>query len=275
MPRRALDRLHAAYGVLDDFERVITEVESPPPHSSLRGIEEEDRLALVGTLRNALYEYFGHIRHKPAKLYRDLAVNCVAGQDIILSFNYDLALERELKGAGKWDAQDGYGFDIENSEIQKSPVKVLKLHGSTNWVGSLAQNRHPLLWARPVLDPLDSEFLGYSTPVIDRAFHAGGTARVAVIMPGRNKQFYVGDDRDWEPFYDFLWDMARTALRTADEIVIIGYSCPIADLRARAMILGESNRNAKITVCCHADTPRIEKEFIDSGFERTQAGGLF
>lgn len=94
-------------------------------------------------------------------------------------------------------------------------------------------------------------------------------------MPGRNKQFYVGDGRDWEQFYDFLWDKAREALRNADEIVIIGYSCPIADLRARAMILGESNRNAKITVCCHADTPRIEKEFIDSGFQCTQAGGSF
>ncbi|HEV2245822.1 MAG TPA: hypothetical protein VGW37_04135, partial [Terriglobia bacterium] len=51
----------------------------------------------------------------------------------------------------------------------------------------------------------------------------GSMARVAIIMPGRNKHFYIDDTsfgREWEPFYDFLWDRAREALRNADEIVI-------------------------------------------------------
>lgn len=167
-PRRAIDRLHAAYGVLDDFERVITEVESSP----LRSVKVEDRDALLGALRNALGEYFKQIRQKPAELYRNFAARCVQDQDLIISFNYDLALERELKRAGKWEARDGYGFDIGNDQIQTSPVIVLKPHGSTNWLGSFGgSGGFRLLTSpigrRPFLDPQDSEFLGYSTLAID------------------------------------------------------------------------------------------------------------
>jgi hypothetical protein len=51
---------------------------------------------------------------------------------IVISFNYDLGAERSLQAAGLWHINDGYGFRLKQ-DGSTSPVRMLKLHGSTNW----------------------------------------------------------------------------------------------------------------------------------------------
>jgi hypothetical protein len=54
--------------------------------------------------------------------------------DSVITFNYDDALDRELKRAGKWDVlSQGYGFPFGNGD-DKCDVPLLKLHGSINWL---------------------------------------------------------------------------------------------------------------------------------------------
>lgn len=64
--------------------------------------------------------------------------------DHLVSFNYDLLIELSLLQLGKWSPLEGYvGVDafknkgdkerIANSDLGKSPHRLLKLHSSINW----------------------------------------------------------------------------------------------------------------------------------------------
>jgi hypothetical protein len=86
---------------------------------------------LLSDLKEALRNYFDSIRSAPAPLYDRLARVLREG-DLIITFDYDLGVERAVHAAGMWDIRTGYGFSIEAAE-QPSLVEVLKLHGSTNW----------------------------------------------------------------------------------------------------------------------------------------------
>ena len=86
---------------------------------------------LRGTLGVVLPQWFSEIHTNPAPTYKQFAEDIVQPGDVIITFNYDDSLERELKRAGKWEVSQGYGFQIGQSQ-QESPVLVLKLHGSMN-----------------------------------------------------------------------------------------------------------------------------------------------
>jgi hypothetical protein len=71
---------------------------------------------------------------------------------VVITFNYDVALEYALKRAGKWDIKGGYGFDFHFAPEAQSAVTVLKLYGSVNWFQLAARNDMPPLFTRRDLD---------------------------------------------------------------------------------------------------------------------------
>ncbi len=61
-----------------------------------------------------------------------------ASGDVVVSLNYDCVLEGALDCRGKWSPNGGYGshFDLPfvcDDDFSKSPVTVLKIHGSANF----------------------------------------------------------------------------------------------------------------------------------------------
>ena len=59
--------------------------------------------------------------------------------DVAISLNYDCVLEGALDCRGKWYPNGGYGSSLDNplassDRPSKSPVTVLKIHGSANFV---------------------------------------------------------------------------------------------------------------------------------------------
>ena len=72
----------------------------------------------------------------------------------IITFNYDLIIERFLFKQDLWFPKDGYGFNIKNipqiSSIyndKKSSIPILKMHGSLNWkVDKYNNNDFALEW---------------------------------------------------------------------------------------------------------------------------------
>lgn len=63
--------------------------------------------------------------------------------DTLITFNWDTLLDRALFESGIWNMEDGYNIDfkgifrdkwIESNNDIESKVKLLKLHGSTNWL---------------------------------------------------------------------------------------------------------------------------------------------
>ena len=260
------------FGPLNDLEDFVTGIE----------LSQGRPGPILGGLREAICHFFDSIRMNSAGLYRQFAREVIQDGDVIITFNYDVSLERELRRAGKWEINDGYGFDLGIRNVPKSPTTLLKLHGSTNWIdtffggmraGTFSQGYGwDSMGLRPVVPPREFEFLGYQG-VTDPKPIGGVTRSGSMVLMSRNKRFYVStsiNPRERGSFWSALWEQADTALRSAGEIVIIGYSLPGADAEARRLLLEATNRRSRVTICCGRDTDRVGNEFAQNGFSQVR-----
>lgn len=266
-----LKQINDRYGDLGDFENILADLMTSSSGN------------LLIDLKEAIRDHFDAIRSQPALDY-DRLTRVLRPGDSVITFNYDLGIERALRAAGLWDIETGYGFPMMGAAVPSpvSTVEVLKLHGSTNWrallrggmTGHFAANG-PLLGNRPVLffRP-DLDYLGYHD-FIDPLCSGLDTAvsLPAMILPALPKTFHFATTfgQEWKPFWDGLWQRAERVLQVADEVVIIGYSMPKVDERARTVILGAGDKNVRLSICCGNDTATVEKEFRDFGFSGIQS----
>ena len=278
--RTRLSQFTDASGKLDDFEAVIADLITCRPGSLAAGLPSGERSNLRRDLQRALREYFNTIRDSPAPLYDQLSGNLSPG-DVVITFNYDLGLERALVARKLWNIETGYGFAIGNVD-KPSPIDVLKLHGSTNWGALLFGSGRPGLQGkatnslgdRPVLffRP-DLEYLGlprFVDPLCARLDTAADLP--AMILPVLPKQFYYDTSfgQEWKPFWDHIWSGAHSAIENAYELIVIGYSLPDVDVRARKLLLETSNKDVLLTVCCGDATASLEAVFRCRGFRNSR-----
>jgi hypothetical protein len=276
-----IESLRELYGSLSDFERILTELTECPAGSPAEALGTQ-RGNTRGAIEALIPEFFWSKSQEKIDrdYYGDLARYHVREGDVFVTFNYDLACERALKTADLWEISDGYGFDVLLGQLPTAKVKVLKLHGSINWLGVLfggnagfsqvssAYGPRPCLFGSRYFS-----FLGYPPeihdPLCQGISRPGGEP--ALILPGLHKSFFhqTFAGREWQPFWDHIWDMAGEAVRSADEIVVIGYSMPEADERARELLLKCSNPEAEILVFSGNSTHKICEEFREKGFGKT------
>lgn len=72
----------------------------------------------------------------------------INNEDTVITFNWDTLLDRALNESGRWTTESGYGFapceifrDGWEPLVKSNPTsgpKLIKLHGSTNWITSYA-----------------------------------------------------------------------------------------------------------------------------------------
>lgn len=279
-----IDQVLELYGHLR-FEEILTDLVECELGSRAATIQRPVRGRLLWALRESVREFFNDLRAQPAEYYERLAHECIRPDDVIITFNYDLALERALKRADLWEIGDGYGFSL-NHEIPSSKTRILKLHGSTNWwallfggsTGFFQADSGAALGVRPVVFfKSEFEFLGYPPGIID--YHCRGLDRgaghTAIIMPVLRKRFYeqTSFGREWEPFWQDLWNQASFALQFSDEIVVIGYSMSPADQKARDLLFAQSNKMARISMFCGPQSENLCSEFQQHGFPNVQTSG--
>ncbi len=182
--------------------------------------------------------------------------------DTVITFNYDLAVDRELRRARKWSIGNGYGFEVLGFE--DSPSELFKLHGSTNWRsepfgglrhGGITQLSGSPLGERPVIRDEEFTYLGYKN-ASDPQCNNGPVQLDTIIMPSANKKFYMETSfgREWEELWDSLWFQAGEALEKSTEVFLIGYSLPQYDIRARDLLATKIGSDIPIKVCCHTGT---------------------
>jgi hypothetical protein len=120
-------------------------------------------------------------------------------------------------------------------------------------------------------------FLGYEPSIVDP--HCQGISQTggqtALILPTQNKKFFhpTFAGKEWEAFWNYIWAVAAEAVRLADKIVIVGYSMPQADERARELLLKRSNPGAEILVFSGGSSQDICHEFGKHGFQRVSSRG--
>ena len=155
---------------LDNFEAILTELTTSPPGSRAAALSSTYPNILT-SLQEAIRAYFDWIRSVtfPGVPRYDEFAGLLRDGDIVITFNYDLGIERALRTSNLWDIRTGYGFRVVPTE-RRSHIEVLKLHGSTNWRALVAGGRtglsavngnslgkRPVLWSRPDLEYLDHQ----------------------------------------------------------------------------------------------------------------------
>jgi hypothetical protein len=287
--RSAADNLNELLDTSKPLEVFLTELDDRISHTS-----DQFLVSLRNHAQMMVYDYLNSIRGHSAELYRLFAESILTPQDTVITFNYDVSLDRELHRSGKWNVPTGYGFVMDqpfgfatDQPRASLPCKLLKLHGSTNWIaqvfgglqgGGAANLDEPLLGWRPVIPTPEMIYLG--TDLVDRRFRMGTGFAPMLIMPVANKKFFIPtsfEPRELEDFWDSLWLQAEQAISSSDEVHIIGYSLPEYDYRARDLLLRKTHRETQVSICCRSGTADLVKLFCGSGFARAHsaADGTF
>jgi hypothetical protein len=166
--------------------------------------------------------------------------------DTITTFNWDVLIESLLWQAGTWGMRDGYGVDVDvdfdSLELlganrqrleMSSPIKVLKAHGSINWLRSVKDRRIGLievwLFGLPASGSFSSEG--------DEDIPEWPYVEQAILTPTYLKDYSMHDT------LAEVWDQIVLALEQATEITVVGYSLPRGDSSARAMLSHALRRN--------------------------------
>jgi hypothetical protein len=160
----------------------------------------------------------------------------LTGGDTIITFNWDILHESALWRAGKWHFADGYGFSARDApKDARSPIKILKLHGSVNW----AQKSDDDL--APEIEHKGDFFPG----AVDD--HKTFSKRIY----GRNDGRYLIvptylKDLSSNRLLLRIWEQARDALVDAEQWITVGFSLNEADAAARYLFASALDRNARV-----------------------------
>lgn len=135
-------------------------------------------------------------------------------------------------------------------------VKLLKLHGSLNWLQCPNCQR--------VYVDIDDKIAinQYTSPIncrhCDKNFeiHDSNKLTSNIIMPTFLKNLS-------NPQYKLLWQNAGVELSEANKIVFIGYSLPQADYEMRQLLSRMVRKNAEITVVSYSKNPITDTNFKD------------
>lgn len=249
-----------------DFERLFALVEAELlgyhgvlklTAQSLRGPSPADVLEMQ-TMFVLCGSILGSTRDLTCE-YHDKLARWLTDGDLVLSFNYDLLIDRSLKKRGDWFLDDGYGLEfarIGHREDQnilwrkinktQSSIRLHKPHGSLNWLyprDSRVTVLHADLRGLPSRTPpkklycLDDMHPRFEEdhPVYewwekyDMQYRGYMFDLHSVIVPPSISKPY----RSFEPLVGSLW--ASTLwhlLNKATEIYFIGYSLRPDDARS-------------------------------------------
>ena len=148
----------------------------------------------------------------------------------ILTFNYDIGLDFSLK-------YQGIGPEYCLTEnINEDAVKLLKLHGSTNW---LEKKEETIEDGEPMIDYIP--FRKYLQKVLTPADLSKGDLQlkmsesINLAMGGSYKHIPFVAPPSWNKHeyhknLSNVWQMAATELSKAENLIIIGFSMPNTDL---------------------------------------------
>jgi hypothetical protein len=213
------------------------------------------RSELIQGLREFFYQT--ELNRSEPSAYDVFSEQRIDRDSTVITFNYDVALERALIRAGKWDVGTGYGFTAF-PDRSTSPTTIYKLHGSVNWFQApMQENPPPLIFTR------DLKLFGYDD-LMDPRIGRDGVAvynQGTLILPDARKTFF------WERFWLPLWNATGERLRGASEVFIHGYSMPAADSKARELLFDNINTSATINVYCKSTSNSIAEEFRRRGFK--------
>jgi NAD-dependent SIR2 family protein deacetylase len=166
-------------------------------------------------------------------------------KNTVITFNYDLVLDSALRRLGL--AVD-YGLLTPPMDSMKT-VRVLKLHGSTNWV--FCENCNEVTILEDKGTQLYEELRSHSC-------RCGNIGLWPLLIPPS------WDKSDHRSIVQPVWEAAQAALKDATRICIIGYSMPETDTFFKYLLtlaLAENHQLYRLVVVDKGD--KLQRRFED------------
>jgi len=149
--------------------------------------------------------------------------------------------------------------DPKNLEIDLNKFSFLKLHGSAGFYGISEQiypskenghveHIHSIPDPKSLVTINDNEFF-YAIDPADR-IHSGKPKPVLITFPHERYHLnqFPSNLSAYKDYTPAIWGAAHSFVSQAEEINIIGYSCPDADAKAVSSLLAASKNCRRITI---------------------------
>jgi len=183
----------------------------------------------------------------------------------VLTFNYDTVFERMVLASVSGDRSSPYEIPYSMYGLPLSPirarrgaalspsrretVRLLKLHGSTNWYcsGPEAPPGDPIF----MIAPTEELNAGETELTIDK--------QLLIIPPVSEKSLFYGNVT-----LRAVWAEAYAALASARVITFVGYSLPLADLTTRLMLRAAArpDRVQIVDAAMGKESDRLEARYV-------------
>lgn len=181
--------------------------------------------------------------------YRDF-VPCLEPGDTIIALNYDTLLDRALHEAGI-PTDLGSDFRREPNNKTEPPLRLLKIHGSFNWLFCPTCDN---IWEFAMDDVAGYALRADAQHV---ACPIDGTPRETIIIPPSLVKTYSNRH------LDNIWAAAAETIRTAEQIVAIGYALADADIQVRYMLVQAASLNPNLSLPGHIEVVNISQRVLD------------
>lgn len=180
--------------------------------------------------------------------YHESILVPLEGSDSVITFNYDLVVERAMRGIAE-SRSAGFGRWLYGFRTLSTPRKLpllLKLHGSSNWrlEGSGTSDSDKRFQLRTKKWKDFDKAPGY-TRITTSEINA-----FPIFLPFWDKRI---ERRPWVT----LWREALMKLRSAENVLVWGYSMPPTDVKAYLLFtLGLSGRPLNLCIIDPKDETR-------------------
>jgi NAD-dependent SIR2 family protein deacetylase len=157
------------------------------------------------------------------KQYVEAFAGMLTRSDTVITFNYDTLLEQALRSIGR-------SFSLGFSDSTPLGPKILKLHGSLDWVScepAWEDTKWTRLWAPPSGTRILAATGGGVALSSVQSHRAQGETAPGVAGLGSFKPV------EKVPGLSILWRAAVAAIKQARELFVVGYSLPVSDGLAR------------------------------------------
>jgi hypothetical protein len=226
-----------------NLEEVFTFIELEREY---RG-QESDHGAKLTLIRNQLVRYISRMlalctQNVYGELARTLA-NSLVDSDSVMSFNYDLLIDAELRAATNQGSSQHYRRFFQALFSKDEPPYTtlnkawfrrgmfLKMHGSLNWkqcTSSKCPESSKFDSSEETQECLDRAIGIHRT---EELCHRCGSETIALLIPPLLRK-PVADN--W--IFRSTWNLARYRLSIADAVVIVGYSAPASDFYSKWLL---------------------------------------
>lgn len=182
-----------------------------------------------------------------SKKLTDFLFNVRKCQATLISFNYDLLIEKAVKKSAKTIHIDFAGlseYPSHNPRFHNStPIEYIKLHGSLNWYKIKGADSTSLDSVR-IVNPFDPFYGIHKNDV-----------PVYIPMTHAKDAFLTGS------LYNTLWARAMVKLSSASEIYFIGYGFPRTDSNHFVTFLDLKDKIKAIVVYDQNEEADLKKIF--------------